>query len=81
VRYADPEADMSKKDREKGFLARLFDFSKLFNKDDKDKPEQYRIKVVEAAPNSVVSVQDTTGQPERSQTGEKILALLRDQLK
>lgn len=81
VRYADPEADMSKKDREKGFLSRLFDFRNIFKKDEKDKPEQYRIKVVEVAPNSVVSVQDTTGQPEKTQTGEKILALLKDQLK
>jgi outer membrane protein assembly factor BamC len=81
VRYADPEADMSKKDKEKGFLSRLFDFKNIFSKDEKDKPEQYRIKVAEAAPNSVVSVQDTTGQPERSQTSEKILALLKDQLK
>jgi len=72
---------MSKKDKEKGFLAKLFDFKNIFNKDEKDKPEQYRIKVVEAAPQSVVSVQDTTGNPEKSQTGEKILALLKDQLK
>jgi outer membrane protein assembly factor BamC len=81
VRYADPEADMSRKDKEKGFLSKLFDFKNIFSKDEKDKPEQYRIKVAEAAPNSVVSVQDTTGQPERSQTSEKILALLKDQLK
>jgi outer membrane protein assembly factor BamC len=81
VRYADPEADMSRKDREKGFLSKLFDFKNIFSKDEKDKPEQYRIKVVEAAPNSVVSVQDTTGQPEKSAASEKILALLKDQLK
>jgi hypothetical protein len=36
---------------------------------------------VEVAPNSVVSVQDNTGRPEKSQSGEKILALLKDQLK
>jgi outer membrane protein assembly factor BamC len=77
VRYADPEGDMSKKDREKSWLAKLM----FWKTDDKDKPEQYRIKVVEVAPNSVVSVQDNTGQPEKSQNGEKILALLKDQLK
>jgi uncharacterized lipoprotein len=49
--------------------------------DEKDKPEQYRIKVAEVAPNSVVSVQDTTGAPEKSTNGDKILALLREQLK
>jgi outer membrane protein assembly factor BamC len=77
VRYADPEADMTKKDREKSWLSKLM----FWKTDDKDKPEQYRIKVVEIAPNSVVSVQDNTGQPEKSQNGEKILALLKDQLK
>jgi len=77
VRYADPEGDMTKKDREKSWLAKLM----FWKTDDKDKPEQYRIKVVEVAPNSVVSVQDNTGQPEKSQNGEKILALLKDQLK
>jgi outer membrane protein assembly factor BamC len=77
VRYADPDADMQKKDREKGFLSKLM----FWKTDDKDKPEQYRIKVAESAPQSVVSVQDTTGAPENSQASEKILALLKDQLK
>jgi outer membrane protein assembly factor BamC len=77
VRYADPEADMTKKDREKSWLAKLM----FWKGDEKEKPEQYRIKVVEVAPNSVVSVQDNTGRPEKSQSGEKILALLKDQLK
>ena len=49
--------------------------------DEKDKPEQYRIKVVEIAPASIVSVQDPQGQPDRTQNSEKILALLKDQLK
>jgi uncharacterized lipoprotein len=49
--------------------------------DEKDKPEQYRIKVVEATPASVVSVQDPKGEPDRTQNSEKILALLKDQLK
>ncbi|HEY1327482.1 MAG TPA: outer membrane protein assembly factor BamC [Casimicrobiaceae bacterium] len=77
VRYADPEGDMTRKDREKSWLAKLM----FWKDDDKDKPEQYRIKVVEVAPNSVVSVQDNTGAPEKSQNGERILALLKEQLK
>ena len=77
VRYADPDADMSKKDREQSWLAKLA----FWRKDEKDKPEQYRIKVVEAAPASVVSVQDPQGEPDRTQNSEKILALLKDQLK
>jgi len=77
VRYADPDTDMSKKDREKSWLAKLM----FWKADEKDKPEQYRIKVVESAPQSVVSVQDTSGNPEKSQAGDKILALLQEQLK
>jgi outer membrane protein assembly factor BamC len=79
VRYADPDADMTRKDREKGFLSKLIG---VFKKDDENKPEQYRIKVAEdAAPQSTVSVQDPAGNPDRSQASERILALLRDQLK
>ena len=37
--------------------------------------------VVETAPHSVVSVQDPSGSPDRTQASEKILALLKDQLK
>jgi outer membrane protein assembly factor BamC len=77
VRYADPDADMSKKDKEKSWLAKL----QFWKSDDKDKPEQYRIKVAEQSPQSVVSVQDTAGNPEKSQAGDKILALLQEQLK
>jgi outer membrane protein assembly factor BamC len=77
VRYADPDSDMTKKDREESWLAKLA----FWRKDEKDKPEQYRIKVVEAAPASVVSVQDPKGDPDRTQNSEKILALLKDQLK
>jgi outer membrane protein assembly factor BamC len=79
VRFADPDTEMSRKDREKGFLSKLFN---VFRKDDdKEKPEQYRIKVAEASPQSAVTVEDTTGKPDRSPASERILALLRDQLK
>ena len=78
VRFADPDADMARKDREKGFLSKLLTFWKT---DEKDKPEQYRIKIVEAAPQSTVSVQDPSGNPDRTPVSERILALLRDQLK
>ncbi|HEY6892854.1 MAG TPA: outer membrane protein assembly factor BamC, partial [Rhodanobacteraceae bacterium] len=79
VRFADPDAEMAKKDREHGFLSKLVN---VFRKDDdKDKPEQYRIKVAEASPQSSVTVEDTAGKPDRSPTSERILTLLRDQLK
>jgi outer membrane protein assembly factor BamC len=79
VRFADPDTEMAKKDREKGFLSKLFTFWK--KDDDKEKPEQYRIKVAEASPQSTVVVEDTTGKPDRSPASDRILALLRDQLK
>ena len=78
VRFSDPDADMQRKDREKGFLSKLLTFWKP---DEKDKPEQYRIKIVETTPQSTVSVQDPSGNPDRTQASERILALLRDQLK
>jgi outer membrane protein assembly factor BamC len=77
VRFSDPDADMARKDREKGFLSKVLSFWKT---DEKEKPEQYRIQVVETAPQSTVSVQDPTGAPDRTQASERILALLRDQL-
>ena len=78
VRFSDPDADMAKKDSQKGFLSKVLNFWKT---DEKDRPEQYRIKVVETAPQSTVSVQDPNGTPDRTQASDKILALLRDQLK
>jgi outer membrane protein assembly factor BamC len=77
VRYADPEADMSKKDREKGFLSKLM----FWKTDDKDKPENYRVLVAEASPKSLVSVQDANGAQDRSDVADRILGLIRDQLK
>jgi outer membrane protein assembly factor BamC len=72
VRYADPDAD--KKDT--GFLSKL-----QFWKDTTEKPEQYRIFIAESAPPSLVTVQDPNGAPNKSPSGDKILALLKDQLK
>jgi outer membrane protein assembly factor BamC len=75
VRYADPDLDGGKKDT--GFLSKL-----MFWKDNApEKPEQYRIAVAQADPRSLVTVEDPNGAPEKSATGEKILALLKDQLK
>lgn len=77
VRYADPEADVRKRE-EQGWLARALS---VFRKDEGERPEQYRIAVAEAAPRSVVTVQDPKGTPDRSPASERILALLKDQLK
>ncbi len=76
VRYGDPDA-LAAKANQAGILDKL----KFWKADEKDKPEQYQIVVAEAAANSIVSVQDPGGVPDRSPTSEKILALLKDQLK
>ena len=73
VRYANPDTDVKK---DKGFLEKL-----MFWKDDVEKVEQYRITIAQADPRSLVTVQDPNGAPDKSATGEKILALLKDQLK
>jgi outer membrane protein assembly factor BamC len=74
VRYADPDTDGAKK--EKGLLDKL-----MFWKTDVEKPEEYRITVAPADPRSIVTVQDPKGAPDKSAVGEKILSLLKDQLK
>ncbi len=75
VRYADPDAEIGKKDQ--SWIAKLA----FWRKDESEKPEQYRIAVVEAPPSSVVTVQDTKGAPDKSPASDRILALLKDQLK
>jgi len=75
VRYADPDSEIGKKDQ--GWIAKLA----FWRKDEGEKPEQYRIAVVEASPSSVVTVQDTKGAPDKSPASDRILALLKDQLK
>jgi outer membrane protein assembly factor BamC len=75
VRYGDPDTASGKKDE--SWVEKL----KFWKTSDKDKPEQYQIVVAETAQTSVVSVQDPGGVPDRSAASEKILSLLRDQLK
>jgi outer membrane protein assembly factor BamC len=72
VRYADPDAST----KDPGWLAKL-----MFWKDTAEKPEQYRILVAESAPPALVTVQDANGAPDKTPNSEKILALLKDQLK
>ena len=76
VRYADPDIDVAKA-RDQGWLAKLM----FWKQDEKERPEQYRIKVLESPPASVVTVQDPKGAPDRTTSGERILALLREQLR
>lgn len=75
VRYADPDLDGGKKDT--GLLSKLM----FWKESGPEKPEQYRIAVAQADPRSLVTVEDPNGAPDKSATGERILALLKDQLK
>ncbi|GAB3553404.1 outer membrane protein assembly factor BamC [Noviherbaspirillum agri] len=77
VRYVDPEYDQ-KKASEKGFFSKIFSFGS----DDKAKSAlRYRVSVKGAGPVSQVAVLDNEGRPESSQTANKILSLLNEQLK
>jgi len=74
VRFGDPDSSKAGND---SIWAKL----QFWKVDEKDKPEQYQILVAEAAPISVVSVQDPGGITDKSATSEKILTMLKDQLK
>jgi outer membrane protein assembly factor BamC len=76
VRYADPEADMRKKDVDRGFFSRLFGSS-----DPKVKAEQYRVQVTQEKDASTVHVLNKDGGAESSSTAQRILALLHEQLR
>jgi outer membrane protein assembly factor BamC len=79
VRYVDPQIDgQQSSDKDKGFLSKL-----AFWKSDKSgiKAEQYRVVVKEASGISEVQVQNKDGQQDNSDTGQRILSLLYEQLK
>jgi outer membrane protein assembly factor BamC len=79
VRYADPEAEMKKKDEDKpGLLGRLAFWR---SGDPKVKAEQYRVQVKQASDNSEVLVLNKDGAAESSQTTRRILTLLHEQLR
>lgn len=78
VRYADPEADMKRKDAERGMLARIFSWG---SDDAKVKAEQYRVQVRAERDASLVDVLNKDGGRESSRTAQRILTLLHEQLK
>ncbi|MDB5759562.1 MAG: nlpB/DapX lipofamily protein [Burkholderia sp.] len=77
VRYVDQNIDANGKAAEKGFFSRMFSSSK----DDKAKAQKYQIAVKSASAGSQVSVLNSDGAPDNSQTGNRILGLLTEQLK
>jgi outer membrane protein assembly factor BamC len=76
VRYIDPQIDVQTK-KETGWLAKL----KFWGGSEPPKAEQYRIQVTDKDPGSLVNVLNTTGTKEQSDTSNRILTLLYDQLK
>ena len=75
VRYLDPDFEAKAKS-DQGF------FSKLFGKDKPIQAPQYRVAVLgEGVAKTNVQVFDSTGKPERSPTGDRILNLLNEQLR
>lgn len=74
VRFLDPEFEA--KQREQQGI-----FSKLFGGDLKIDAPRFRVVLETAGAGTRVQVQSIDGKPEQSATGEKILTLLRDQLR
>jgi outer membrane protein assembly factor BamC len=78
VRYANPELEKKKSE---GWLGDTLTKMQFWKTTPPDKPEQYRVVVTQADPLSVITVQDPNGVVDRTANSEKILALLKDQLK
>ena len=78
VRYANPELEKKKPE---GWLADTLNKMQFWKTAPPEKPEQYRVVVTQADPRSVITVQDPNGVVDRTANSEKILALLKDQLK
>jgi outer membrane protein assembly factor BamC len=78
VRYADTDADMKRKDADKGMLAKLA----FWKSDDTSiKAEQYRVHIRQFAGKCVVQVLNKDGAQANTQTTRRIVALLHEQLK
>lgn len=79
VRYVDPDVDASKKKGEKGFFDKLAFWRS--DKTDARQAAQMRVVVAGSGETSAVQVQDHDGKADNSETGQKILGLLLEQLK
>jgi outer membrane protein assembly factor BamC len=79
VRYADPDAEMDRKNQEKeGLLGKLAFWRST---DATVKAEQYRVQVKQASDASEVLILNKDGGADASQTTRRILSLLHEQLK
>jgi outer membrane protein assembly factor BamC len=77
VRYVDPEADQKASD--KGFFSKLFTFGS--NSDKAKSAPRYRVSVKGSGTVSQVAVLNNEGSQDSSQTANRILSLLSEQLK
>ena len=78
VRYADADADMKRKDADKGVLSKLAFWR---SSDSAIKAEQYRVHIRQFAGKCVVQVLNRDGAAENSQTTRRIVSLLHEQLR
>lgn len=67
IRYKDPEA----KD-ESGFVKRLFK---------RNKSKRYQLKLVASGTNSIATIYDKRGRPDKSETSQRLLAMLGERFK
>jgi outer membrane protein assembly factor BamC len=74
VRYLDPEFEARQREKQ-GF------FSRMFGRDPKIDPQQFRVQVASAGDATTVTVLDKDGKPDAGATAQKILGQLSDQLK
>jgi outer membrane protein assembly factor BamC len=74
VRYLDPDYEARQRDKQ-GF------FSRLFGRDPKIEPQQFRVVVAEAGAGTTVSVLDKDGKADTGGTAQKILSQINEQLK
>ncbi|KRB87635.1 outer membrane protein assembly factor BamC [Noviherbaspirillum sp. Root189] len=77
VRYVDPDTDSKKGDQ--GFFSKLFTFGS--SEDKARTAPRYRVSVKGAGTTSQIAVLNNEGRPETSQTANRILSLLNEQLK
>lgn len=81
VRYIDPETDTKTTQDKQGFFGRMIGGLKFWGNAPAKKNEQFQISVRDAANGAEVNVLTKEGRAEQSETANRILTLLYDQLR
>lgn len=82
VRYIDPETDVKTNEENPGFLSRMVNGMKFWKSSPSSKKnEQYQISVRDIDSGAEINVLNKEGRQEQSDTANRILTLLYDQLK